>query len=218
MAENSDEGNSTNTHKRTFSTGPGTDQKSVDDKVDDPSANVDVSPPTKKTKLEGDDDAASTPDDGDELIPLTSQGPNVFYGYSDALSDLFEYGEEQGPYWLKSMVMDRYKVSQADQDSDDAETLTYAGITSDSKNLQTPEAKLLSKHFEGLSDDWWYEVTVKRQKPEGMRLLVNLESSKFDQEGYVWGGKDLGEWWISDIQAAEGESQKAIKTVHEAMF
>jgi hypothetical protein len=163
----------------------------------------------------------STRDDGDDLIPLTSQGPNVFYGYADALLDLFEHGEEQGPYWLKSMVMDRYKVSLAgDQDSDNAklEPLTYAGITSDSKNLQTPEAKLLSTHFEGLSGDWWYEVTVKHQKPEGMRLQVNLESSKFDLEGYVWGGKDLGEWWISNIQVAEGESQKAITTVHETMF
>ena len=70
----SEEGNTnninTNTHKRTFSTGP--DQKSVDDKVNDPLANVDVPPPTKKTKLEGDDTEiiTSSPDDGDELIPL----------------------------------------------------------------------------------------------------------------------------------------------------
>ena len=34
----------------------------------------------------------------------------------------------------------------------------------------------------------------------------------------LYGGKDLGEWWISDIQAAEGESQKVIKTVHARMF
>ena len=61
-------------------------------------------------------------------------------------------------------------------------------------------------------------MTVKRRKPEEMRLLVNLQSSKFDQEAYVWGGKDLGEWSISDIQAAERESQEAITTVHEAMF
>jgi hypothetical protein len=32
------------------------------------------------------------------------------------------------------------------------------------------------------------------------------------------GGKDLGEWWISDIQVAEGESQEAIKVVHAKMF
>ena len=116
------------------------------------------------------------------------------------------------------MVMDRYKASRAGDQDSLADPLSYAGITSESKNLQTPEAKLLSTHFEGLSGDWWYEVTLKREKPDGMRLLVNLESSKFDQEAYVWGGKDLGDWWISDIQAAEGESEKAIKTVHESMF
>ena len=59
---------------------------------------------------------------------------------------------------------------------------------------------------------------MKREKPEGMRLKVTLESSKFDQEGYVHGGKDLGEWWISDIQAAEGESHKAMETVRDMMF
>jgi hypothetical protein len=31
-----------------------------------------------------------------------------------------------------------------------------------------------------------------------MALQVRLESSKFDQEGYIYGGKDLGEWWIDD--------------------
>ena len=77
--------------------------------------------------------------------------------------------------------MDRYKTSRAeDQDSDDAEPLTYAGITSKSKNIETLEAKL-STHFEGLPGEWWYEVTVKREKPEGMRLQVNLGSSRYNQ-------------------------------------
>ena len=61
-------------------------------------------------------------------------------------------------------------------------------------------------------------MTVKREKPEGMRLQVNLGSSRYNQLGEVYGGKDLGEWWISDIQDAEGESLKAIETVHKSMF
>ena len=71
----------------------------------------------------------------DDLIPLSSQGPNVFYGFCDSLWDLLEYGEDPGPYWLKSMVMDRYKASRAaNEDSDDAEPLIgSAGITSDSE-------------------------------------------------------------------------------------
>ena len=211
------------THKRTFSTGP--DQCSVNDKVDPSASNVDVPPPTKKTKVEN-DDAESTTDNKDDLIPLMSQGPNVFYGYGDALLELFEYGEQHGHYWLKSMVMDRYKALQAgdsdsDSDQDDVELrplrLSYAGITSDSINRQTPEAELLSTHFHSLPG-WWYEVTVKHEKPDGMGMQVNLESSKYDPEGCLWGGKDLGEWWISDIQAAEGESQKAIEKVHGMMF
>ena len=131
------------------------------------------------------------------------------------MSEFFEYGEGEGPYWLKSMVMDRYKIHG---DQDDAEPLTCAGITCEPENLQTPEAKFLQTHFAGLSSDWWYEVTLQRQEPEGMRMRVKLESSRPDQEGYIWGGENLGEWWINDIQAAEGESQKAIETVHATMF
>ena len=114
--------------------------------------------------------------------------------------------------------MDEYKASGDRGDDEELPTCDYAGIFCDAENLETPEAKLLSTHFSGLSGDWWYEVTLKRQKPEGMRLQVRLESSKFDREACIWGGKNLGEWWISDIQVAEGESEKAITTVHESMF
>ena len=167
-----------------------------------------------KSQSEDHPDTKITSDDGDDLIPLVSQGVNIFYGYGDALLELFEYGEDPSNYWLKSMIMDRYKASE----DYNADRIAYAGIVCDSNNLQTPEAKLLSTHFSSLSSDWWYEVTLTRQKPEGMALQVKLESSRYDQEGYVWGGKDLGEWWISDIQAAEGESLKAIEIVHPRMF
>jgi hypothetical protein len=131
-----------------------------------------------------------------------------------------EYGEQQqGPYWLKSIVMDSYDAFLASGQDDDYESkpITSAGITTDPEHILTPEAKLLSAHFSGLSG-WWYEVTVKREKPDGMCLKVDLESSLFDQEGYIFGGKDLGKWWISDIQAAEGKSQKAIETIHASLF
>lgn len=116
-----------------------------------------------------------------------SHRPNVFYGYGDALVTFLQYGENEGPYWLKSMVMD-----QLSEDQDDAEALAYAGITCEPENLQTPEAKLLQTHFYDLSGDWWYEVTLKRQEPEGMRVRVRLESSRFDREGYVWGRQRFG--------------------------
>jgi hypothetical protein len=61
-------------------------------------------------------------------------------------------------------------------------------------------------------------VTLKRQKPDGMGMRVTLESSWFYQLGDIFGGKNLGEWWISDIQAAEGESHKVMATVHGTMF
>ena len=123
------------------------------------------------------------------------------------------------------MVMEKYEASRARQAGDqdntefdsEFEPPTSAGITSDYEDLQTPEAKLLLTHFDGISSSW-YEVTVKRQKPEGMRLQVTLESSLFDGWGEVHGGKDLGEWWISDIKAAEGESLKAMETVRDMMF
>ena len=161
-----------------------------------PSANSVIPPPpppNKKTKCESPssespnilDNTQITPDDGDDLIPLMSHGPNVFYGFSDALFDFFRYAENDGPYWLKSMVMDQYKT-RGDQDDDDPELLPYyAGITCDPENLQTPEAKLLRTHFDGFSNTWWYEVTLKRQEPEGMRLRVMLESSRYDPEGSI---------------------------------
>ena len=137
-------------HKRTFSSGP--DQNSLDDL----SAN-DVPPPNKKTKCESQSESPDIPDaqlvppdDGDDLIPLMSQGPNVFYGYTDTLWEFLEFAENEGPYWLKSMVLDRYKTCGG-QDND--EPLTCVGITSDSENLQTPEAKLLQTHFNGTSND-----------------------------------------------------------------
>ena len=51
-----------------------------------------------------------TSDDGDDLIPLSSQVQHF------CTATLTLYLKEM-PYWLKSMVMGRYKVS-ADQDAD----------------------------------------------------------------------------------------------------
>jgi hypothetical protein len=149
-----------------------------------------------------------------------SQGPNVFYGYADALAELVgsgKYDGPEGPYWLKSMVMDWYKTSE---NHDEQPVIRYAGITRDPQNLQTPGAKLLRTHFDGLSNarNWWHEVTLQRQEPEGMRVRVELVSSLFDPRGDIDGGNGLGEWWISDIQAAKGEAQKAIETAIDATF
>lgn len=78
--------------------------------VDNPTAK-DVNQITKCESQSVSFDTEITPDDGDDLIPFMSQGPKVFYGYADALLDIFQFGENEGPYWLKSMVMDRYKTS-----------------------------------------------------------------------------------------------------------
>lgn len=93
-----------------------------------------------------------------------SQGPNVFFGFCDSLVDLLEYGEDPGPYWLKTMVMDTYNASRAGEDYDNY--LTSAGITSDEENFDTPEAKLLLKHFIGLRGDW-YEGDSDTSKARG---------------------------------------------------
>ena len=163
LPDSEEGGDRPQSHKRTFSSGP--DQNSLDD----PSAN-DVPPPNKKTKCESPnipDPQLVPPDDGDDLVPLMSQGPNVFFGYTDALWEFLEFAENEGLYWLKSMVVDRYKTCGA---QDNAEPITYVGITSDPKNLQTPEAKLLQMHFtDGRLNDW-YEVTLMHQKPEGMGM------------------------------------------------
>jgi hypothetical protein len=156
------------------------------------------------------------PDDGDDLIPLVSRGPNVFYGFADGLLDLLEDGGDEGRYWLKSMVMDTYKNLGDKEDIDPG--LPCVGITCDEENLETSEVKLLGTHFKGLRGDWWYEVTLTREEPEGKRVRVELESSRFDQQGYMFGGKELGEWWMSDIKEAQGESNEAMEAVHPMMI
>jgi hypothetical protein len=88
------------------------------------------------------------------------------------------------------------------------------GITSSEKDIQTPQAKIMKKDFDDLHG-WWYKVTLTRDEPEGSKMRVKMRSSKYDQEGYVWGGKRLGKWWLTDTQVAEGESKEAIEKVRK---
>lgn len=58
---------------------------------------------------------APTFDDGDNLIPLSSTEPNVFYGYGDGLMALFEAAEEEsgeGLFFHKHGVMQALSKAQ----------------------------------------------------------------------------------------------------------
>jgi hypothetical protein len=149
-------------------------------------------------------------------LALTPHGPNVFYACGDTLICLFDSGENQGDaFWPKSKIIHTYNALAENEDFD---RMACVAISCDPEDLETPEAKLLKPDFEA-DDNWWFEVTLTRHLPADARkkLRVELESGFCDDSG-VYGGESLGEWWITDISAAEGESEKAITTMISEMF
>ena len=203
-------------HKRTFS------------KTDHPGQLVAegflIPPSAKKAKSDA-PDTLSAPDsknelesfltdcDGEDLVSLTPDGPNVFYGYTDTLFELFETGEENSDgLWPKAKVMHAYGALAENEDID---RMACVSISCDPEDLDSPEAKVLHDCFKVAGGNLWFEVTITRHLPADApkKLRVELESGYYDMMSGVGGGKSLGEWWISDISVAEGESEKAITTI-----
>lgn len=140
-------------------------------------------------------------------MTLTPDGPNVFYGYTDALFDLFETGGNNDGFWPKSKIMHAYGALA---ETDDIERMPCLSLSCDPKDLEPPQAKALKSDFEA-DDGWWYEVTLTRHLPAEApkKLRVDVECGFYDVQGGVY-GKSIGEWWISDISAAKGESEEAM--------
>lgn len=97
--------------------------------------------------------------------------------------------------------------------------MPYASIDASEDDVETEEAKKLEEFFSH-SKAWWYELTLTRKEPidNPMRVKVSLMSSRYDPESVIWGGKDLGQWWISDLKEAKGDSLSAIEMVHKYLF
>lgn len=147
---------------------------------------------------------------------VMSNGPNVVYGWCDALHEFFEDSGVEDPFWLKSMVMDAYRAMEIDRHIE----MPCVSITYNAEDIHIPETQLLKSHFHSLpvSDSGWYEVTLTQNVPEGKRMRVDIESGWYDPLGGIYKRKILGEWWMSDIEVAEGESGKAMETVMSEMF
>jgi hypothetical protein len=208
-------------HKRTLSNGP--EQKVVED------TSVTTSsvppPPNKKAKpdpqsesLESSDSESDiqiygSDDEGEDLISLAPDGANIFFGFGDGLIDVMDTGgEDLAPFWFKPMVMDTYATMNKE------DRLPCVCFSCSSKDRQFPQAKLLKSHFLQLGGDWWYELTLTREMPEGNRLRVNVNSGYYHPMGdQIYGGIYMGKWWISDIKVAEAESKKAVEAVHSKM-
>ena len=78
-------------------------------------------------------------------MPLTSHGPNVFYGYTDSLFEFFETGEETGDgLWPKAKVMHAYSALAKNEDID---RMACVSISCDLEDLDSPEAKVLHNCF-----------------------------------------------------------------------
>ena len=152
-------------------------------------------------------------------MPLTSHGPNVFYGYTDTLFELFETGGgDFDGLWPKSKIMHAYGALAESKDTGQI-IMPCVSIYCNPEDLERPQAKALQPYFKG-GDDSWFEVTVTRHLPAEApkKLRVELQSGFFGVRSGVDGGKSLGEWWISDVSVAEGESEKAIKTIFREMY
>ncbi|EDR02460.1 uncharacterized protein LACBIDRAFT_295420 [Laccaria bicolor S238N-H82] len=224
-------------HKRTFSKTDDSDQHVAEGSSVPPSnkkaksdAPDTLSAPDSENELES---SWSDIDEKDLLVPMTPNGPNIFYGCADALFDLFKTGNsDESALWPKPKVMDAYRSlpddedydSSAEDDDDESEREDFdipcLSILCDPKDLETPEAKLLQSQFEADSDRSWYEVTLTRHLPADApkKLRVDLEAGYYGMRTGVVGEQSLGKWWITDISVAKGESEEAITTILEKMF
>ena len=192
------------------SSGPPSSKKAKSDAPDTPSA------PDSENELE------SSLSDlvGDDLVPLTSRGPNVFYGYTDTLFKLFEKGGgDFDGLWPKSKIMHAYGALATNSEDTGCIMLPCVSIYCNPEDLELPQAKALQPYFKA-GEDSWFEVTVTHHLPAEApkKLRVELQSGFFGVRSGVDGGKSLGEWWISDVSVAEGESEKAIKTIFREMY
>ncbi|TDL23421.1 hypothetical protein BD410DRAFT_838912 [Rickenella mellea] len=194
------------------------------------STSADETQNTKQAKTEAEQTLEDKPvfDDGDKLVPLISKGKNVMYGWADGIMSLFSREEIGAHYWAKHMIYAARDVilknlDDPDWEGDPVPYVSIKGVGS-IKDLVAAEVQFedwknpdKSKH-EG--DGWWWELNLTRQEPleTTKKLKVKLESSEWDNEGYIWGGKKLGEWWLTDIVPAQGDSLKALKMVHARIY
>ncbi|TDL24246.1 hypothetical protein BD410DRAFT_719692, partial [Rickenella mellea] len=159
--------------------------------------------------------------DGDDLIPLTSQGPNVVYGWANAIREIFSRNdgkdvcECEGIYWSKAMIYDVFEEGSEEEGYDSVRYMSIHGI--DAVNIM--QRNRVSLRF-SKSDAWWFEVTLTHDElADTMRKVkVRVNTSPHGHYGQFGGGSSLGEWWVVDIQPAGGDSLAAIEKIHGMMF
>lgn len=101
----------------------------------------------------------------------------------------------------------------------------YCGVEIDDDAKDTPLAKdfvaAWAKARQGTTSDdaWWWELTLVREEPKDdtPRIRARLESSTHNEEHEVYGGKQLGDWWIVGVQPASPDAAK-VMTMHRALY
>ncbi|THH16234.1 hypothetical protein EUX98_g9334, partial [Antrodiella citrinella] len=85
------------------------------------------------------------------------------------------------------------------------------------KAAETDEAEALKKIFSDLEapdHQWWYEVTVQREKPAKGVPALEIKFSMYLPWYHV--AKDQeGSWWITGFAVPDEESNKAAKIMEE---
>lgn len=174
----------------------------------------------------------------------------VFYLWSDAITSLLGDQEEDGFLVLKSKVdaLWAYALTHKGTENEryfatnemvcELRIQDYPLERIDDAN-ETPEAKKLKKLWKKdvrHQGDWWYEITLEKQKPESGRPALKVDVDGLDK-ALLWldaedsddeaeGGEEDKDkdipidtaWWIVDIAAPSKECDKGVSLIADSIW
>ncbi|GJE90383.1 hypothetical protein PsYK624_065140 [Phanerochaete sordida] len=178
-------------------------------------------------------DAASNEDDEDDEEPvppeLAAPGPHAFYMCVEAIWSVVDEAVSSQDVVLKSTALEAYrKVADLPKEEQfDAVGKHIQAVKSwtvsdvDEQARETPSAKAMLKKWNEIimkaiqrekrgtkSDQWWYEVTLQRERPQegAPGVEITLCSHDDDDDGF-W------RWFFVDVKAADEEGEAAMELV-----
>lgn len=194
-------------------------------------------PPIGDSDVDDDDDEKSVYaeelDKGrkkQRICRLPGDGPHTFITYADAMISIFSGEIESPPYMVRKSTLLKVAAHE-DQCSacDDDEDCERTSLLLDRSgfwivNTQITQKKGRTKEADALCDvwdklcegspkgQWWYEVTVQREKPkEGVPALEIQYEMFLDKVA----PDSQGSWWITGFAVPDEESQKAAEILEE---
>ncbi|EJD51836.1 hypothetical protein AURDEDRAFT_142718 [Auricularia subglabra TFB-10046 SS5] len=187
------------------------------DAEDEPKAAPDTPEPESKAE------------DEYRIPTLDEKGENIFVTWADGLMFLLDGMDAEAPVlFLKSQVFEAYKeflTEGADPPADRDDSVGYWGVEVEEDARQTDLASKFVANWSKARTDpankgvWWWELTVVRDEPtdETPRIKATLESSRHNEDHEIYGGKQLGDWWIVGLTPAPSDTDK-LMTMHRGLY